>query len=86
MKKNYIAPAITVQNIAFARIMVSSIVVDASKEGPSALSKDFYAPSPWETKEDAEQSALTDSKTIITADVPAQYIGGISVIVVRAQP
>ncbi|MCH5178503.1 MAG: hypothetical protein J1F13_02375 [Prevotellaceae bacterium] len=54
MKKNYIAPAITVQNIAFARIMVSSIVVDASKEGPSALSKDFYTPSPWETKEDAE--------------------------------
>lgn len=54
MKKNYIAPAITVRNIVFARIMTSSIVVDASKEGSSALSKDFYSPSPWETTEDAE--------------------------------
>lgn len=90
MKKQYIAPTIMVQSIAFARIMTSSIVVNAQERGDAALSNGFFSPNlkestefPWYNKDNDEQSALTDRNPIIAADVPAQYIGGISVIVVR---
>ena len=61
MKKQYIAPTIMVQSIAFARIMTSSIVVDAQERGDAALSNGFFSPNlkestefPWYNKDNDE--------------------------------